>query len=196
MWENLCLYFFLGTISIPSIEFENVRGTPVLKLWFMWDVGKEEMRCLMFSYMDFPQLTMTLPDMMWTMEPLKFHGKLIMVAFLLQMGGREQGGRGSHPRSGWYGGVGEGHDGAAARSAILPALILRERRGQGRSHRLYPNRWEEECETGRKIEFMRVVRVCVGQVFNGPSPKNSAKQITNEILYCKKMFVTIKMIPF
>ena len=54
----------------------------------------------------------------------------------------------------------------------------------------------EEWETGRKIAFMRVVRVCVGQVFNGPSPKNSAKQITNEILYCKKMFVTIKMIPF
>ena len=56
--------FFWGTISIPSIEFENVRGTPIQKLWFMWDVGKEEMRCLMFSYMDFPQLTMTLPDMM------------------------------------------------------------------------------------------------------------------------------------
>ena len=56
--------FFLVPSLYRLIEFENVRGTPILKLWFMWDVGKEEMRCLMFSYMDFPQLTMTLPDMM------------------------------------------------------------------------------------------------------------------------------------
>ena len=66
------------------------------------------------------------------------------------------------------------------------SLVLRERRGQGRRHRLYPNRGEEEWETGRKIEFMRVLCVCVGQVFNEPSPKNSAEQITNEILYSKK----------
>ena len=105
------------------------------------------------------------------MEPLKFHSKLTMVAFLLQMGGREQGGRGSGPidMAAW-----EEDMMVCPLEALFFLPSSSENYGDkgGNGTILTEGKKSEKREERSRS---CVLSVCVGPVFNGPSPKHSAK---------------------